>query len=640
MRTTVVIFGFIFLVHCLAAAQDMAISAEPDTTLNLNDVTIYSTRISKFAKGQGLDRLDSLTRSETPNGTLADIIPSFTSSYIRNYGPGTLSTISIRGTSANHSALLWNGIRLSPPNIGYIDLSLIQGNYFNDISVLHGGASPMFGSGSIGASIHLENKPVFGKKGFDLAAGISAGSFGMISAEGNGEVYRNKFYSRTAFSVSDARNDFSYENFEGQKENLAHAAMLRGGFMQDFGYQVADNQYLMASAWFQYAERDIPPTMSEDSSLAVQLDRSWRTMLVWKDFNPRNYMEAKLAYFNEFTRYTDPVPSVYSVIKTQSVAGSFESTWETGKNGAVFAGTQLTYEYADLLYYNRPEDQENLAVYASYKQNVPVLKWEFSLNGRQEFFTGYQSPFLFSVGGEGKIWKAFSGSFSVSRNFRAPTLNERFWVPGGNPDLAPEKSWNEEAGISFDKKFDAASTKLGLTFYNSRVENWILWLPVTSSYWQVENAQEVWSRGIEVSGNQTFNPGAVGLFIGGSYTLSKSTNEKKLFDLDASYKKQLIYTPLHRFIARTGALYKGFSLVLKGTYTGEVNTTKDNSGSLPAFFLLDAVFSKSFKLNHQYPFTIQLNANNILNKEYQVTPYRPMPGFNFLVTLRLAVSGH
>ncbi len=128
------------------------------------------------------------------------------------------------------------------------------------------------------------------------------------------------------------------------------------------------------------------------------------------------------------------------------------------------------------------------------------------------------------------------------------------------------------------------------------------------------------------------------LFLTESWSFTKSTNEKKLFDLDASYKKQLIYTPLNRVVIKTGAIYKGFNLTLKGDYTGEVFTSKDNLASLPAYFLLDAIFSKSFKIKNEYPITIQFNLNNVLNADYQVTPYRPMPGINFLVTVKAEIS--
>jgi iron complex outermembrane receptor protein len=617
----------------LVSAQDMA----PDTILYLDDVTIYSSRINRFAKGLAVQTPDSLARSEYPGASLAELISGFTTAYIRNYGQGTLSTLSFRGTSANHTSLLWNGIRVSPPNIGYLDLSLVQQSYFNNISILYGGVSPMFGSGSIGGGLHLENRPVFEMTGFNIEQDISAGSFGTLGFESNGTIFRKKFYSRTALSFFNSQNDFKYLDLNGEKVKLQHAAILKSGFIQDMAVQLPRNQYIMASLWFQYADREIPPTMTQENSEAVQIDRSWRTMLIWKDFNKRNNLEAKLAYFNEYTRYDDPPASVFSTIKSQSVVGSFESTWEIGENAALFAGTQYTYEYAALDYYENPQDQQTLALLASYRHSFPGLKWQASVNGRQEFLADYQSPFLFSAGMEGIIWRFLSGRLNVSRNFRAPTLNERFWQPGGNPDLKPEESWNEEAGIKAEKKFSAGYTNLELTFFNSNVDNWILWLP-GSSYWSVENAQDVWSRGVEISGNQSLKINTISVFLAESYTYSKSTNEKKIFDLDASYKKQLIYTPLHRFVIRTGAIYKGFGMTFKGNFTGKTYTTKDNTDSLPPYFLLDVILSKSFNIKKIYPLTIQMNLNNILNNDYQVVPYRPMPGANGLITVKAQIK--
>ena len=38
---------------------------------------------------------------------------------------------------------------------------------------------------------------------------------------------------------------------------------------------------------------------------------------------------------------------------------------------------------------------------------------------------------------------------SVSRNFRFPTLNDLYFLPGGNPDLKNETGVQYEAGLSF-----------------------------------------------------------------------------------------------------------------------------------------------------------------------------------------------
>lgn len=616
-----------------AAAQDMA----PDTVLLLRDVTVYSDRVNRFARGQAVVRVDTVTRQQYPGGALSDLLAGSTTAYIRNYGQGTLTTLSLRGSSANHTALLWNGIRVAPPNIGYVDLSLIQGNFFEDISILYGGASPMFGSGSIGGGIHLNNRPIFGKQDYQLDIGLSAGSFQTWGTEGRAQFAGDRVFSRTAFALSGTKNDFSFENFTGKNEKLPHASVFKGGLIQDVAVNLRGEQYLMGSFWFHYADREIPPTMTETASEAGQTDRAWRGMLIWKDFNPSSTLEAKLAYFNEYTLYDDPLTEIYSTIHSQTAAAGFEGQFDVNRRSAVFTGMLFTHEFADLDFYARAEQQQSLAVFASYRYDLPEIQWQASASVRQEFLTGYQAPFLFSTGLDGKIWKGLTGKMSFSRNFRAPTLNERFWQPGGNPEIEPEKSWNLEAGLGFAPNGKRLKTVASVTGYYSRVTDWILWLP-GSSFWSVENAQEVWSRGVEILGNIDCRAGKAMLIFSASYTFSKSTNEKKLFDLDASYKKQLIYTPLHRVMVKPGIEFRGFRFILQGNLTGEVFTSKDNTSSLPGYLLLDAFISKNIQLKRQGTLImLQLNLNNLLDKDYQVVPYRPMPGFNAMATVKIPV---
>ena len=70
-------------------------------------------------------------------------------------GPGSLSTLSARGSGGNRTAVVWNGLPLQSTMNGVADGSLLS--YFeNDkISVQTGGASSLAGSGSVGGTINL-----------------------------------------------------------------------------------------------------------------------------------------------------------------------------------------------------------------------------------------------------------------------------------------------------------------------------------------------------------------------------------------------------------------------------------------------------------------------------------------------------
>ncbi len=609
----------------------------PDTVINLNTVTISGSREEVFAAGQSHLTIDSLARIGFSGGNLPELISGSSSIFFKSYSPASLITISLRGTSANHTGLLWNGIRISPPNIGYIDLSLVPVDFFNDISVLYGGTSPFFGSGFIGGSLLLNNQPFFEYNGFKADAAVSVGSFHNIGLQGDLEIPGRKIYSRTSLICHSGRNDFKYSDLYGEEKKLEHAEMNGFGAIQDLAVRLPRDQYLMGSVWIQYADRNIPPTMTEAESVANQVDRSVRSMLRWKDYNRHNSLEAKLAYFNEFTRYNDSLTGVHSIIRSQTVTAAFESSWDIFRNSKAYLGTSYILDKADLDAYENPRQEQNLSFYASFMQPFDKMGWKMSLNVRKEFLTSYKTPFVFSTGFEGRLWKILSMMINVSRNFRAPTMNERFWIPGGNPELQPETSWNVETGLVINQDAAHLNHHLRLTAFSSWVDNWILWLP-DGNYWSVENSQKVWARGIECEGNQQFKISILNIVISESYSYTLSTNEVKQFDLDASYKKQLIYTPIHKAMLRAAALYRGFCLIIANEYTGEIFTLKDNSASLPGYYLLNVTLGKTFKIHGNYPLEILLKGNNIFNKEYQSVPYRPMPGINFLASVKFTIQ--
>ena len=122
-----------------------------------------------------------------------------------------------------------------------------------------------------------------------------------------------------------------------------------------------------------------------------------------------------------------------------------------------------------------------------------------------------------------------------------------------------------------------------------------------------------------------------------SYSLTISTNEKKLSDYDASYKKQLIYTPFNRMMIKAGAAEKASRSPCAEFYR-ERSIPQGTMKSLPPYFLLDGIISKAFNINGKVPVSLQLNLNNLTNKEYQTVPYRPMPGFNLMGTVVISVG--
>ena len=45
---------------------------------------------------------------------------------------------------------------------------------------------------------------------------------------------------------------------------------------------------------------------------------------------------------------------------------------------------------------------------------------------------------------------------SAGRSFRVPTFNDRFWQPGGKPDLNPERGWTYDLGLRLEHRYGQA----------------------------------------------------------------------------------------------------------------------------------------------------------------------------------------
>src|SRR6187402_1862581 len=136
---------------CIAGVWNSV--AQSDTTY-LREVRVYGLPVTSHAVGAKIDQLDA-----GGLGNLSDKLSSDVPLYLKSYGNNQLSTISIRGTTASQTAVLWNGININSPTLGQSDLALLPLYLFDQLSVRYGGSSALYGSDAIGGSILLGQQP-------------------------------------------------------------------------------------------------------------------------------------------------------------------------------------------------------------------------------------------------------------------------------------------------------------------------------------------------------------------------------------------------------------------------------------------------------------------------------------------------
>lgn len=77
---------------------------------------------------------------------------------------------------------------------------------------------------------------------------------------------------------------------------------------------------------------------------------------------------------------------------------------------------------------------------------------------------------------------------SISRNYRFPTLNDLYFLPGGNPDLKSEHGFTYDVGLSFSVgKENVYALSGGINWFDSHIDDWIIWLPTTKGFFSPRN---------------------------------------------------------------------------------------------------------------------------------------------------------
>jgi iron complex outermembrane receptor protein len=626
----------IMLIACLVSGQDTKI----DTTLKLSEHEVASTRLKNNNAAIKILTIDSLALELSRFDNLGSILLRKTTVAIREYTYNGLNTISMRGTSPRHTGVFWNGIQLNPANAGLVDLSLIPAGFFSDISLAFGGVGSVNGENSIGGSVHLGNEPAFTGKGGGTA-GLKAGSYSDYSGYGHVLMSTKKWYSKTSVMFRNAMNNFYYSNLMNENVRLENAALQQSGFMQDLFTKIGKSTIVGGSLWYQDNFKEMPATITSKYSDAYQDDRSLRAMLSLKHYFYGSDFSLKGAFLNDVLHYHDPdsLSGLEIDSEIESIRYSILGDYRTNitQNFAISSGFNVSLNQGVSNNYVGISRQDQWGVFLMLLHEIPALKWRYNLTLRQDFTGSYTAPFTPSLGTEIVLIKNISARGSVSRNFRIPTFNDLFWMPGGNPDLRPETSWSEDVGFIYrGSEKNGIHLKMEITAFSSQVNDWILWVPI-NTFWSPQNIQQVWARGLESDITATTFIGKSEMKFSGGYVYTRSTNEKSTGESDQSTGKQLIYVPLHRFYLDLIYRWQGVIINPAFTYSGFRYISTDNDYQLPGYGLMDLTISKDVKIT-EYTINLRFDIINIFNTEYQAVQYYPMPGRHYAIILQCSIN--
>ena len=602
-------------------------------TMDLEEVAVYATALEKYAAGQQVIAFDQKLLKDYAGRSLGDLLQQNSGLYLRQYGEGMVASLTIRGTSAGHTAVFWNGLPVNSPSLSQSDFSLIPNEAVDQVAVHLGSSGALYGTDAIGGSVHLNSTLRF-NQGHQVQANQGVGSFGRFNTAVSYGFSNSKWVTKTRVYRNYSTNDFKYHDVTrpGFPETKAtNATVKQWGVVHDMGWNLGDFSQLSTSIWYNANDRQIQPLMGSKAQ-EVQEDNQLRWVVDYKYFRGFGSLNIKGGWVKDYMLFNRN-----STNETNRYFLSGEYEWNGAENLSSKLGLRYTYIDGDLSSYSAEESRVELYSSTTFQ---PVERLNFSLNLRQSLYDGEFVPFTPSLSGQFALVKTDSRNLllnaAISKSYKIPTLNDRFWSPGGNPDLVPEKGISWEAGLDYARKFrDKAGFNAGLTYYRMNVENWIIWLP-QGSIWSPSNIRTVINQGLEGKLEGSYSFGSLHLKANVQYAYNQARNQTLINSNDRSFGKQLPYTPLHKMQWNLRAEKDAWGFFISQVYTGERFDTTDNESVVDPYTLWNTGLSRRWGIS-KFNGSLSFNVFNLLDEQYQAMKLRAMPGRNYQVKVTLGI---
>lgn len=642
--------------------------------LNLPEIPIYADRPLKEI-GVQQTKMDSIVLKENIALSVADILTFNSPIFVKNYGRATLSTVAFRGTSASHTQVSWNGMKINNPMLGMTDFSMIPSYFIDDATLLHGTSSVNETGGGLGGSIQLSTKPAKAD-GFGLQYIQGIGSFKTFD-EFLRLTYGNEHWqTSTRVVYSSSPNDYKYRNHD-KKENIYDENMNiidqyypiernRSGafndfhFLQEIYYDTKKGDKLGFNAWYINSNRELAMLTvdygDETEFENRQRENTFRTLMSWDHVRESWKLGAKAGYIYTNMAYDYKrdlgngvmAHMIESRSRINTLFGQVENDYYISDKWLFTANLTAHQHFVESrdrtiiqqdgnkapVGYHKARPELTTSVSAKWR---PIDRLGMSVVIREEMYGKEWTPIIPALFIDGVISRKGDvvAKASASRNFRYPTLNDLYFMPGGNPDLKKESGWTYDAGLSFSVgKDDVYSLSGSVNWFESFINDWIIWLPTTKGFFSPDNIKDVHAYGIETKADldialsEDWNLGLDGTF---SWTPSINEGEPRS-PADQSVGKQLPYVPEYSSTITGRLTWKSWSFLYKWCYYSERFTMSSNdvtlTGKLPKYFMSNISLEKIVSLKWA-DLSFKGAVNNLFNEEYLSVLSRPMPGINF-----------
>lgn len=652
----------------------IAVSAQHiSDTIRIKTIEVFANKINKEDAGKTTTKIDSISMIKSLTSSLSDLVSQNTGIYIKDYGRGAMATASFRGTAPSHTQVMWNGISLNSPMLGMVDFSTIPVYFMDNVSLLHGSGSLSEKSGALGGVVKLENNTDWQNKfSGRLLTGI--GSYGtkdeFFRINGGNKTIQSQ--TRAFYSFSD--NDFRILNkFIKDKDPITgvyyyptqrneKAKYENYGLLQEFYFHPDEKSLIILRYWYQHNNRSLPTLLTDESKKSItysntnrQIENAHRPVIEWKYYGKKGTFSLTSGANVQITNYQlnnkssglDEKTTIDSRSRSASYLFKMNYNYPYSDNLSIIAGANTEMKSVHSI--NSPKDGITMGYdkqrmeYSAYFQISKKFSDKLSANllTREDFISGKATAFIPSVSIEYQPFrdKGYFLKGNLARNYHQPTLDDLYYIPGGNPNLKPEEGLIADLGSGYACVVGNTTFHVKVNCYYSRINNWIIWRPTFQGFWEPYNIKRVNASGIEFNTGISGRISSFEYHFNGNYAYTRSINrDDSKGSADESIGKQLPYIPKHSANFVVDISRSGYRFSWIWTYYSERFTLSSNDKSskptlIYPYLMNNISMGKEIRLNMQ-KFDLELKILNLFNEDYRTVLQLPMPRINYLLLIR------
>lgn len=577
--------------------------------------------------------------NEVNGSNLGDALQYTSGIFIKDYGSASgLKTISIRGTSAEHTLILMNGNRLNNFQNGLVDLSLFPVDNIDKVEIIQGGNSALYGTDAIGGVINILTSNAVERMNLSLGGGV--GSFGF-------QKYSLWLSNRIAglgfgFGYQDERGK---DNFKYKLKDTIRTVLKErenANFKRDNFYFTSDYKFDKTdlSLYTNYTNswHGVPGSISFASATASQLDKDLFTGLALSNSNIDNInLKLMSSFLYAYQNYKNPAWGTNSFSKNINYSIDPQIEFVAGDSMTFIIGGQFISGKLDGTDYATKKVREQKSIFVTSNISINIHDRIFNKINiypaiNYEKYSGIKEQVLPRIGINMALADHFNLRSSYGLNYRIPTLNDLYyrdpWGFSGNDKLKPEYSTNYDIGLnSVIELF--GKTIFDLSYFYINTTDKINWLPKPDWTWSPENIGRVLSQGFNVKINWFVNEN---IELEASQTFTDAKKKNRDGEADPTFNKQLIYIPTNMTKFGFNVHYRFISMNLNDILVSKRFIDEANTKSLAPYNVINGNIILSIPTSYGKMWG-KVEMNNILNKDYQVIFDYPMPLKNYKLSI-------